>query len=88
MRAQKMMQNMQQVLYMGAIPTLTRPSDVVHNHVANDIGASGSARQIFGEPAGYGLGHMFVLGDRQNFFFGQTAEGNAILQTDHDELVC
>jgi hypothetical protein len=27
---------------------------------------------------------MFVLSDRQNFRFGQTAEGNAILQTDHD----
>jgi hypothetical protein len=29
---------------------------------------------------------MFVLGDRENFFFRQAAEGNAILKTDHDRL--
>jgi hypothetical protein len=85
MSAQEMVEDVKQMPYMSGIAACACAADVIQDHVANDIVAARTARQVFRKPAGYSLGNVLVLGDRENFFFGQAAEGNAILKTDHDE---
>lgn len=85
MRSKKMMKYVQKFAHMRHVPAGAGPPDIIHDHVADRLRAAGARVQIFRKPARHGFGHVFVLGDRQYFRFGQTAEGDAILKTDHDE---
>ena len=69
---------------MFAVPAFLRRSQIVDDHVADPDGAMLLVEQILGQRAGYDLGEMLVLGDRQHLFLGQPAQGNAVFEDNHD----
>jgi hypothetical protein len=82
-RAQEVMQHVQERPYMRAVAALLASPDVIDDHVADTIFAVLLAGEIFGESGGGDFGDVLVLGDREHFLFRHAAKGQAIFKSNH-----
>jgi len=87
MRLQKMVEDVEQDHNMLLVVTRLAGADVIDNHVADFFRPVLLARKILGKSSRRDLGHMLVLRDGENLFFGKAAQGDTVLKRDHGQIV-
>jgi hypothetical protein len=68
------------VLAMAVVACIT---NIIENDFSHTLRAAGASHQVLRETGRCRFGNMFVLGNSQNLGFGQAAECQAILESNH-----
>jgi hypothetical protein len=87
MRPQEMVQHMQGRLHVLTVASCLRQLNIVNDHFPDLLGPLILMQQVLSQCRRSDLGNMLVLGDGENFSFRQTAQSDAILDADHDNLL-
>jgi hypothetical protein len=83
MRVQEMAQRCKKLLCMPSVAPVERASDVLHDHGAHLIRPMTLLHELAGKARGNDLGHVLVLGERQNLLLGKATKSDAVLQRYH-----
>ena len=79
MGAQKVVEDVQQFARVSLSPPCLRLPNILNNHVAYGVIATGHVRKVVGKAAGYRFRDVLVLRYCEDFLLGQSTKSDTIL---------
>lgn len=88
MRAQEVMQHMQQRSHVRAVAGGLRSTDIVHDHCTDALRTAICHQQILGQLCRCDLGDVLMLGNCEHFLLRETAQTQTVFERDHVKCPC